>query len=95
MTPAASAEELRAILGDVDDLVVERIVTTGATIDEVGEAIDDLEDERGFGEGGHVPSSPRVTEVRRILAELLSTDEGGEEGEPAVIDEEGAEGYPV
>lgn len=37
-TPARS-EEVRAILEDVDESVIESIVSTGASLDEVGEAM--------------------------------------------------------
>ena len=67
MSTAATAEELRAILDHLDDLVIERIVATGATLDEVGEAMDDRDVQRP-------PSSGRVVEVRRILAEAAAAD---------------------
>jgi hypothetical protein len=74
---AASHDDIVEILGDVDDLFVERIVDTGASIHEIAEALDDLEDERRFGEQHRVEASPRVAAVRAILEELL--DEGDED----------------
>jgi DNA-binding transcriptional MerR regulator len=70
-------DDVLELLGDVDDLLVERVIDTGASIDEIGEALDSLEDEsRGL--ELHLDSSPRVTEVRAILAELVEADEDEE-----------------
>jgi hypothetical protein len=72
--PAASREEIAALLGDVDSSFIERIRDTGASIDQIGEARDDLEGR--LGEQRHVPSSLAVAEVRAILEELFSGDGG-------------------
>ena len=66
----ASATDVSRLLGDVDPIVVERIVGTGASLDEIGEALREEIDEISFDES-HVPSSPRVTEVRRLIEELV------------------------
>ncbi|MBA3456005.1 MAG: hypothetical protein H0T42_23100 [Deltaproteobacteria bacterium] len=77
-TPA-TPDEVREILGDVDDLVVERILETAASPDEIAEAVKSLE--AGYLADKDVdfaPSSPRVTEVRTMLTELAvgEDDEG-------------------
>jgi hypothetical protein len=72
---AATADDVVRILGDVDPLIAERILSTGASVEEIGEALLEVEDEHGFGELGHEPSSPRVTEVRAVLEELDVLDE--------------------
>jgi hypothetical protein len=74
MTNPATAEQLNGLLGEVDALVVERILQTGASYDEVAEALDALEDEAADGELAHTPSSAKVAEVREILAELVLDD---------------------
>jgi hypothetical protein len=83
MTPATS-DELRDLLGDLDDLLIERILETRASPDEVAEALADFEDERRFGEGRELTSA-RAVEVRAILEELV--DDGDEDearpGSPA------------
>jgi len=76
-----TADELEDLLGDVNPLMIERIVATQATAAEVAEALADAEDERRFQER-RAPSSPVVTEVRAILDELLEDRE-----------EDAAEGY--
>jgi hypothetical protein len=76
MTTATHAQIVE-LLGDVDELYVKRLEDTGASLDEIGEALGDLEDEDRLGEPPRVASSPRVAEVRAILEELL--DEGDED----------------
>lgn len=48
--------------------LAERIAGTGATVDELGAAIDDLEHERRLGER-RMPASAKIAEVRGILAD--------------------------
>jgi hypothetical protein len=62
-------EEVSALLGDVDADVAERIAGTGATLDELGAAIDDLDHERRFGER-RLPATTKIAELRGILEEL-------------------------
>ena len=62
-------EEVAGLLGDVDDTIAERIAGTGATVDELGAALDDIDHERRFGER-RVPASTKIAEVRELLAEL-------------------------
>lgn len=66
----ASASDIQRLLGDVDPMIVARVLATNASADEIGEALRLVEDEAGFGEASHEPSSPRVTEVRSILDEM-------------------------
>jgi hypothetical protein len=71
----ANADDVQRMLGDIDPLIAERILSTGATVDEIDEALREIEDERGFGEAIHVASSPRVSEVRAVLDELEVLDQ--------------------
>lgn len=75
---AASHQEIAAVLGEVDDLIVQRIADTGASLDEIGEALDQLEDELQFGEEDRLPTSPRVAQVRAILEELVDDIAGAD-----------------
>ena len=59
--------------GDGD--AVERILATGASIDEIGEAIDELEGR--MTDPNRAPSSERVAAVRAVLAELDGDASGG------------------
>jgi hypothetical protein len=72
-TPA-TADDIHRVIGDIDPVIVERIVLTGASPDEIAEAVRELEDERGFGETHHVGSSARVSEVRAILDDFYVLD---------------------
>lgn len=75
MKVPATANEVNRILGDVDPLVVDRILATGASADEISEALSEVEDEHGFGEQAHRSSSACVSEVRALLDELDVLDE--------------------
>ena len=80
--PCVTREELADLFGEapIPERTLTRIVETGATFDEVGEAIDDFERERKLGER-RIPASMKVAEVREILEELL---ERGVDQEPVV-----------
>lgn len=66
--PATAADVLR-LLGDVDPMIVARVLATNASVEEIGEALTTVEDEAGFGEAPHQPSSFRVSDVIAILDE--------------------------
>lgn len=75
----ASYQQIVELLGDVDPLFVKRIEDTGASVEEIGEALSDVESERFGGERRSV-SSPRVAEARAILDDMLDDpeeDDGG------------------
>jgi hypothetical protein len=75
-TPSANLDEVYELLGHADVSLVQRVVDTGASLDEIGTAIDDLEGIRRYGEP-RVPMSPRVAQVRRILEGLYAGEDGG------------------
>jgi hypothetical protein len=66
----ASYQQILEVLGDVDPLFVNRIEATGASIDEVNEALGQVEGDE-FGEERCADSSPRVAEVRAVLEEIF------------------------
>ncbi|HEY0987603.1 MAG TPA: hypothetical protein VGD80_11155 [Kofleriaceae bacterium] len=75
----ASYQQIVELLGEVDPLFVKRIEDTGDSVDEIGEALSDVESER-FGAERRLVSSPRVAEVRAILDEMIDDpddDDGG------------------
>ena len=74
MRNPATASDVSRLLGDVDPLFVERIVETGASPDEIDEALRADQDDEP-----HEPSSARVVEVRAVLAELRAVDEYDDE----------------
>ena len=73
-TPATANDVLR-MLGDVDPLIVERILATGASPDEIVEALRSVEDEIGFGEESHEPSSGRVAEIRALMWDVMAEED--------------------
>jgi hypothetical protein len=64
--PTASWDEVDEMLGHADSRIVQEIVETGASVDEIGLAIDELEAARGSGDA-QMPASPRVAQIRKIL----------------------------
>jgi len=66
----ATEADVTRLLGDVDPLTIARILAIGPTRDELDEAIRLVEDEVGFGEEPHTPSSQRVASVREVLDDL-------------------------
>jgi hypothetical protein len=70
-TPARS-EDVRTMLDDVDDETVQRILETGASIDEIAEAMHLVENNVSSEE---VATTARVEEVREILT--ASRDKAG------------------
>jgi hypothetical protein len=82
----ATANEVRDVLGDVDDLVVERVLETGASVEEIASAMASLEYQQVLGErGSEVVTGPTLT-VRAILEECLAEPEGDEDVIPASED---------
>jgi hypothetical protein len=61
----ATADEIRSILGDIDPFVFEQILLTGATTDEVAEALAVFEAERNG--DPRPPMSARVTAVHAVI----------------------------
>ena len=70
----ATAAEIGSVLGEVQPWTIERLLATRATLDEISAAISAIEDEIGFGESHHAPSTPREAEVRAILEEQVFED---------------------
>jgi DNA-binding transcriptional MerR regulator len=67
----ASYAQIVELLGDVDDLYVKRIEETGASLDEISEALADVEELDEQGASAVALRSPRCAAVRSILEEML------------------------
>jgi hypothetical protein len=76
-SPPANLDEISELLGHADRSLVQEVVETGASIDEIGAALDDLEDIHRFGDS-RVPESSRIAQLRRILEPLYA--ESGHDG---------------
>lgn len=70
MSTPARSEEVSALLGEVDPLVIERVIETGASIDEISEGLRLAADDAD----PSMPSTSAVVEVRGILYELFDED---------------------
>jgi|ERR1051325_586701 len=73
-SPPASRDEIAMLLGEVDESYVDRVLDIGASVDEISEAIADLEGR--LAEPQHLPSTARVAEVREVLCELIDAAGG-------------------
>lgn len=75
--PPATRAEIAELIGDddrsADASFIERIRATGASVDEIGEAIDDLDGRPAR----RVPSSLRVAAVRELLGERIGRRASG------------------
>ncbi len=81
----ATASEIVALLGELEPLTLDRLLATGATLGEIAEAVSAIEDEGGFDEIHHAPSTPREAEVRAILQELVFEDFEERESEREIM----------
>jgi len=70
----SSYDELRPILANVDDSTLARIVSTGASFNEVSEALHYVKAHENGEALVEDVSSPRVLEVRAILAEVYRSN---------------------
>jgi hypothetical protein len=70
MSLPARSEEVTAMLGELDPLVIQRVLETGATVDEIGEGLRLAADD----DDPTMPSSSAVVEVRGILYELFDDE---------------------
>ena len=69
----AGAADVQRLLGEVDPMIVARVLATNASVDEISEAMHTADDD---GELSYLPaSSQRVAEVRAILDESLVFDD--------------------
>ncbi|HEY5951335.1 MAG TPA: hypothetical protein VIV40_37840 [Kofleriaceae bacterium] len=71
--PPATREEIIELIGEVDESFIDRIRDTGASIDDIAEARDDLEGR--FGQQPLVASSTTVVAVHAILKELFADED--------------------
>lgn len=77
MTSPATASDIADVLGDIDGFLVEQILGTRATVDEIVEALAAVEDEQRIGERREL-TSPRAAEVRALLEEAAEEPDAEE-----------------
>lgn len=74
MTQTITKQEVNDLLGEVADLDAARLIATGASVDELTEAVREVQIEDQMGEVAPPPGSGRVTALRAILEEILSPE---------------------
>jgi hypothetical protein len=63
--PGANWDEVGELLGNSDDAVIQQVLETGASVDDIGEALSDLEAARQ-------PRTEVVAKLHRILEPLYA-----------------------
>jgi hypothetical protein len=76
-----SRDDLIHVVGELDDLVAAELVATGATVEELIEAVRELEREAELGEVTAPPSTPRVAALRALLERPLARERWPDEDE--------------
>jgi len=71
-SPPATRVEVALLLGEIDDSYIDRVLDIGASVDEISEAIADLEGR--LTEPQHLPSTARVAEVHEVLREFADAN---------------------
>lgn len=74
---AASREEVRRLIGDLDDVFIERVLAVGASAEELREAIAWLEGDEEVEATLGEPSSTRVSKLV-VLLQVMSEEDPDE-----------------
>jgi len=74
MNTSVTVKQLEGLLGEIDPLILHRIVATHASLAEVTEALAEVEDERESGRH-RLPTSERVAQVCEILTDALDDED--------------------
>jgi len=74
MSTSVTSQQLEGLLGEIDPLIIDRIVDTHASLADVTEALAEVEEERESGRR-RLPTSERVAAVRDILTDVLEGDD--------------------
>jgi hypothetical protein len=85
--PITRNDVIKAI-GDVDDVIIANIIATGATTDELAEALAWMANDEPMMNSGRPLATGRVRELVDILAELEPDDDDDGRGAPASISQE-------
>jgi len=80
-TQHVSSDEIRHVIGECDDMLADRIASTGASEGEVAEAYRLYTGGENDEDLVERVSSPRVIEVRAILQEAFVDDDDDDEDE--------------
>ena len=73
-------------IGAVDDVTIAQIIGTGATVDELAEALAWMANDEPMMNAGRPLATGRVRELVDILAELEPDDDEDGRGAPAAVD---------
>ena len=80
-------DDLIKATGAVDDVTIAHMIATGATVDELAEALAWLANDEPMMNSGRPLATGRVREIVDILAELEPDDDEDGRGAPAAVDQ--------
>ena len=76
MSASVRPEDVTSLVGEIDARVVDEIVATGATLDEIAQALAAAEAALGFDDYRAVVQSPRIAALRCLLqSQLIGRDD--------------------
>ena len=81
-------DEIIKAIGSADDVTIAQMIATGATVDELAEALAWLANDEPMLNSGRPLATGRVRELVDILAELEPDDDDDGRGAPASISPE-------
>ena len=81
-------DEIIKAIGSADDVTIAQMIATGATVDELAEALAWLANDEPMLNSGRPLATGRVRELVDILAELEPDDDEDGRGAPAPISQE-------
>jgi hypothetical protein len=81
-------DDLINATGAIDDVTIAQMIATGATVDELAEALAWLANDEPMMNSGRPLATGRVRELVDILAELEPDDDGDGRGAPAAVSQE-------
>ena len=85
--PQLTREDIAKAVGEADDVTVAQIIATGATTDELAEALAWIANDEPMMNSGRPLATGRVRELVDILSELEADDDEDGRGAPAAPDQ--------
>jgi hypothetical protein len=86
-SPRVTRDEIIKAIGTADDVTIAQMIATGATVDELAEALAWMANDEPMMNSGRPLATGRVRELVDILSELEPDDDEDGRGAPAASDQ--------
>ena len=86
-SPRVTRDEIIKAIGTADDVTIAQMIATGATVDELAEALAWMANDEPMMNSGRPLATGRVRELVDILTELEPDDDEDGRGAPAASDQ--------